>query len=158
MSRSPPPTPSELVTFSPAEANDFEVLVTLRIEAMRESLERVGRFDPERARERFLSGFSPAHTRHIEFGCKRVGFFVVKPQANELLLDHLYVHPNYQGKGIGGAVLAKVFAEADQSGFTVRVGALRESGSNRFYSERGFQLVEQTDFDNYYVRSAKNAL
>ena len=78
--------------------------------------------------------------------------------ATELLLDHLYVHPNYQGKGIGGAVLAKVFAEADQSGFTVRVGALRESESNRFYSERGFQLVEQSEFDNYYVRSAKNAL
>ena len=158
MSRSRPLTSSVPVTFSPADANDFEALVTLRIEAMRESLKRVGRFDPERARERFRSGFSPAHTRHIEFGCKRVGFFVVKPQANELLLDHLYVHPDYQGKGIGGAVLAQVFNEADQGGLTVRVGALRESESNRFYSERGFQLVENSEFDNYYVRSAKNAL
>ena len=158
MSRSRPLTPSESVTFSTAEANDFEALVTLRIEAMRESLERVGRFDPVRARERFRSGFSPAHTRHIEFGGKRVGFFVVKPQANELLLDHLYVHPDYQGKGIGGAILAQVFTEADQSGLTVRVGALRGSESNRFYSERGFQLVEKSEFDNYYVRSTKNAL
>ena len=83
---------------------------------------------------------------------------MVKPQANELLLDHLYVHPDYQGKGIGGAVLAQVFNEADQSGLKVRVGALRESKSNRFYSERGFQLVEKSEFDNYYVRSAKNAL
>jgi hypothetical protein len=33
-----------------ARPEDFEALVALRIEAMRESLERVGRFDPVRAR------------------------------------------------------------------------------------------------------------
>jgi GNAT superfamily N-acetyltransferase len=154
---SQPLSPSEAVAFSTAEANDFEALVTLRIEAMRESLERVGRFDPERARERFRAGFSPELTRHIEFGGQRIGFFVVKPQPGELLLDHLYVRPSYQGKGIGSAVLGQVFAEADRSGLPVRVGALRESESNRFYSERGFQLVEQSEYDNYYVRSGKNA-
>lgn len=155
---SQPLTLPESIAFSTAKANDFEALVALRIEAMRESLERVGRFDPARARERFRSGFSPTHTRHIELGGKRVGFFAVKPEAAGLLLDHLYVHPNYQGKGIGGAVLAQVFTEADQSGFAIRVGALRESESNRFYSEHEFQLVEQSEFDNYYVRPAKNIL
>ena len=44
------------VVFVAAEPSDFESLVALRIEAMRESLERIGRFDPVRARERFLSG------------------------------------------------------------------------------------------------------
>jgi len=158
MSVSQPLKPSESIVFSATEANDFEALVALRIEAMRESLERIGRFDPARARERFRSGFSPAHTRHIELGGKRVGFFAVKPEAAGLLLDHLYVHPNYQGQGIGAAVLAQVFSEADQRGLAVLVGALRESESNRFYSEREFHLVEQSEFDNYYVRSAKNAL
>jgi len=150
-------SPSDAIAFSAAEASDFEALVALRIEAMRESLERVGRFNPERARERFRAGFSPEHTRHIEFGGERIGFFVVKPQPAELLLDHLYVRPSHQGKGIGSAVLSQVFAEADRSGVPLRVGALRESESNRFYSERGFQLVEQSEFDNYYVRSGKNA-
>lgn len=154
---SQPLSPSESITFSSAQASDFEALVALRIEAMRESLERVGRFDPERARERFRAGFSPEHTRHIEFGSERIGFFVVKPKPAELLLDHLYVRPSFQGKGIGSAVLSQVFAEADRSGLPVRVGALRESESNRFYAERGFKLVEQSEFDNYYVRSGKNA-
>jgi len=49
---------------TPAQPDDFEALVALRIEAMRESLERIGRFDRTRARERFLNGFSPTHTRH----------------------------------------------------------------------------------------------
>jgi len=37
-----------------------EALVAIRIAAMRESLERIGRFDRQRARERFLAGFDPA--------------------------------------------------------------------------------------------------
>ena len=140
------------------QASEAEELVALRVEAMRESLERVGRFDPARARERFLSGFFPEHTRHIEVGGHRVGFVAVKPGADGLLLDHLYVHPSAQGQGVGSAVLAQVFAEADAKAFSLRVGALRDSASNRFYARHGFVLVEQTEFDNYYVRSVQNAL
>jgi GNAT superfamily N-acetyltransferase len=126
---------------------------------MRESLKRIGRFDPSRARNRFLASFSPAHTRHVLLDGKRVGFFALKPlEKVGLLLDHLYVHPMYQGKGVGAAVLAQVFAEADALGAQVRVGALRESDSNRFYERNGFVLVERGEFDNYYVRSVQDAL
>ena len=41
------------LALSAAIAGDAEDLVGLRILAMRESLERIGRFDPARARERF---------------------------------------------------------------------------------------------------------
>ena len=150
--------PELAITYHPVYVSDAEALVALRIEAMRESLERVGRFDPLRARERFLAGFSPEHTRHICVGGQPVGFFVVKPHELGLLLDHMYVHPSHQGKGIGGKVLSSVFAEARAKGCAVRVGALRGSASNRFYARHGFVLVEQSEFDNYYVWHATNAL
>jgi GNAT superfamily N-acetyltransferase len=140
------------VSLTPVDESDAEALVQLRIEAMRDSLERIGRFDPVRARERFLSGFSPEHTRHIEVEGRRAGFVVVRPQADGLLLDHLYIHPTSQGQGVGAAVLADVIEEATAQGFAIRVSALRESDSNRFYTRHGFELVEQTEFDNHYVR------
>jgi GNAT superfamily N-acetyltransferase len=152
----PPSLPP--ITFCAAIANEGQALATLRVEAMRESLERIGRFDPVRARERFLSGFAAEYTRHIVLDGERVGFFVVKPHEQGLLLDHLYVRPDHQGKGIGAAVLTHVFAEADAAGLQVRVGALRGSESNRFYARHGFVQVEQSEFDNYYVRSGQNAL
>ena len=148
----------ESVTLAVVQPSDFEALVAIRIDAMRESLERVGRFDPTRARERLLSGFSAAHTRHIVVANERVGFVVLKPLGEEMLLDHLYVKTNLQGQGIGTAVLSKVFAEANALSLPVRVGALRESASNRFYARHGFQLVEHDEFDNYYVRMCENAL
>jgi GNAT superfamily N-acetyltransferase len=138
----------------PAQPADLEPLVALRIEAMRESLERIGRFDPLRARERFVSGFVPECTRHIVVGGERVGLVVVKPQWDGLLLDHLYIRPAFQGRGIGAAVLALVFAEADARAQPLRVSALARSDSNRFYLRHGFRLVKQGELDIHYVRPA----
>lgn len=124
---------------------------------MQESLERLGRFDPQRARERFAAGFEPNRTRHIVVNDERVGFVVVKPADGLLLLDHLYIAPARQGRGIGAAVLVQIFAEADARGLPLRVGALRQSASNRFYQRHGFVWVESGEWDHYYVRPAVNS-
>ena len=58
-----------------------------------------------------------------------------------------------QGRGIGSAVIAELFARADAQRVALRVGALRESDANRFYLRHGFTLVEQTEFDNHYLRT-----
>lgn len=145
---------SPAIGFASAEQADAETLVALRILAMRESLERLGRFDPVRSRERFLSAFSPQHTRHILFGGDRAGFVVVKPDGEALLLDHLYIDPRFQNRGIGAVVLAAVFAEADAQRVPLKVGALRGSDSNRFYLRHGFRLVKEDEWDIYYVRPA----
>lgn len=144
------------IVLLPANENDAEELVALRIDAMRESLERVGRFDAQRARDRFLASFTPWHTRHVVQDGKRVGFLVLKPVGAELLLDHLYIHPEHQGRGIGTWVLQCVFAQADEQACSVRVGALKGSASNRFYVRHGFVLIEEAEWDNYYLRSARS--
>lgn len=145
-----------LLRLEPAAASDLDYLVRLRIDAMRESLERIGRFDPARARERFASGFSPERTRHILWEGRRVGFLAVKPHPDHLLLDHLYIRPDEQRRGIGGEVLKSVFRDADAMGIPVKVGALRGSDANRFYSRHGFTLESESEWDIYYTRPAGN--
>ncbi|MBB6286335.1 L-amino acid N-acyltransferase YncA [Pseudomonas sp. SJZ103] len=140
------------IVLVPAQQSDLEDLIAIRLEAMRESLERVGRFDPVRARERFVSGFEARDTRYIEVAGERVGFVVVQRHPNEFLLDHLYVRPSAQGSGIGSAVLSRIFKEAENAALPIKVGALKESASNRFYTRHGFQFVQSSEFDNYYVR------
>lgn len=140
------------VSYEAATLADLDALVALRIEAMRESLERIGRFDPVRARERFTSSFDPACTRHIVANGHRVGFIVVKQAAEGLLLDHLYVRPGQQGQGIGGQVLADVLADADARHLPVHLGALRESASNAFYLRHGFRQVSESEWDLFYRR------
>ena len=52
------------LTMRKACESDFEALVALRIAAMRDSLERVGRFDEKRARERLARMRTPRTVRN----------------------------------------------------------------------------------------------
>jgi GNAT superfamily N-acetyltransferase len=88
---------------------------------------------------------------------ERVGLVVVRPHGEGLLLDHLYLVPRAQGRGIGTAVLADLLADADSRGLPVRVVALRGSEANRFYAGHGFAALEQDDWDNHYLRPAAGA-
>lgn len=141
------------VTLGIVTLEDFDALADLRVAAMRESLERVGRFDSTRARERLRSTFSPEHTRSIDLDGERVGFYAMRPSPDGLNLDHLYIHPRFQSRGIGGVVLKRILAEADRNRQTVRVGALKESASNRFYERHGFVRASEGEWDNYYTRA-----
>ncbi|WP_322085167.1 GNAT family N-acetyltransferase [Burkholderia sp. BCC1999] len=145
------------LTFAPTTQSDAETLVAIRIAAMRDSLERIGRFDPQRARNRFLASFDPALCRFIEADGARAGFYVIRPNDDHWLLDHLYIVPAHQGKGIGAAVLREIFARADAQRMIVRVGALRGSASNRFYERHGFVRSDEAQWDIYYVREPGSA-
>ena len=140
--------------FLPTTRSDADVLVAIRIAAMRESLERAGRFDPHRARDRFLTSFDRAFCRFIEACGVRVGFVSLRPQQDPWLLEHLYIVPEHQGKGIGAAVLRQIFADADAHRVSIRVGALRGSESNRFYQRHGFRQADEAEWDIYYLRPA----
>ncbi len=151
-----PITPSlpQRITFAAVTSGDFEELVSLRTAAMRESLERVGRFDPERARERLKNSFYPDSTRFVLFDNQKVGFYTFRPLDGSLRLEHLYVHPSQQSQGIGSCVLNILFAVADDQKLSVKVGALKESASNRFYLRYGFVKQSEDAWDIYYMRPA----
>lgn len=136
----------------PVRADEGAALADLRVGAMRESLEALGRFDANRARARFLDGFDPALTRAIVVAGQTAGFVVLRSAPDHLLLDHLYVSPSHQGQGVGAEVLRRVFAEADAAHKILRVGALKGSRSNAFYLRHGFSLVESAEWDHSYVR------
>jgi RimJ/RimL family protein N-acetyltransferase len=130
----------------------FDALADIRIAAMRESLMRVGRFDPERARQRLRASYSPEDTWAIVLDDVRVGFYTLRREADALKLDHLYILPSHQAMGLGAEVLRRVLRRADRDGLPVRLGALRDSDSNRFYQRHGFVHTGEDSWDIYYER------
>jgi RimJ/RimL family protein N-acetyltransferase len=132
---------------------DFDALADIRIAAMRDSLVRVGRFDPERARQRLRASYSPQDTWAIVLDDVRVGFYALRREADALKLDHLYILPGYQAMGLGAEVLRRILRRADRDGLPVRLGALRDSDANRFYQRHGFVRTGEDSWDIYYERS-----
>lgn len=146
------------LTLGPASDDDFEALLALRMAAMHESLQRLGRFDPQRAKERLSRAFEPAHTRNILLAGELVGFVVLLPvpaaAPTHFVLDHLYIAPQAQGLGVGSWVMGQVLDEADRRGLPVRVTSLKLSDANRFYQRHGFELQHASDWDMHYLRPA----
>ena len=130
---------------------DAERLADIRVEAMRPSLEAVGRFDPLRARDRFLGSFVATDTRVILVEEGIAGFFVVRRHADHFYLDHLYVSPAFQGLGLGRDIVEGLKAEAEAAGLPIRLMALNGSPANDFYLACGFRFVSQDALDTVYA-------
>jgi GNAT superfamily N-acetyltransferase len=137
----------------PVRQQDFEGLLALRIRAMRPSLEAIGRFDPERARERLANTFAPQHMHHVELGGQRVGAVTLRPAPEALFVDHLYIEPAHQGRGIGGWVMDWACANADLRQQVLELEALRGSAANRFYLRHGLVEVGGDDLHVGYRRA-----
>lgn len=100
---------------------------------MRESLERIGRFDRERSIERFRSSFVSTDTKRIVCDDALVGFYSISKKADHLHLSHLYVDPDHQCLGIGSFAMEQVVRLSNELELPIRLGALKESKSNGFY-------------------------
>ena len=147
-------------TLHPVVEADFEPMLVLRTAAMRESLERVGRYTPERSRERLRAAFVPEHMQHLQApDGRRMGFVTVRPEGERALrLQHLYLHPDWQCAGVGAAVLSQVQNRARREGRVLRVTALQLSDANRFYQRHGFVKTGEEGVDVHYEwRSQESA-
>jgi len=139
------------LTYVKASEVKAEELANIRVEAMRPSLLAVGRFDPDRAKRRFLDTFSASDTTIIQHGTLTIGFFVLRRRPNDLYLDHLYVLHNYQRLGVGGNVIKLVKDEARPTQKPIRLMALKGSPANQFYLRLEFCLIQEDEFDNHYM-------
>ena len=86
----PPAEAAPAFAFAPACAGDLEALTELRLTVMAESFNRIGRFDPERARAWFAETYRPETTRLIRIGEATAGCVALYPtEPGTLKLEHV---------------------------------------------------------------------
>lgn len=129
---------------------DFEALAALRLQAMRDSLQALGRYDPVRSRERLLAGFRAELARHILVDERRVGFYLLDTGSAAWRLQHLYLLPEACGQGIGARVMAGLCERARRAGASLTLSALKGSSSNHFYLAQGFVPIGASEWDIDY--------
>jgi len=136
----------------PAEPADVEPIVEIRAVVMRPDLERLGRFDQHRVRQRLRDGFSPQHTSVVMAGGVLAGCVALRPAEDGHWLEHFYLTPEVQGRGLGSAVLRTLLDRTDADGLIVRLNVLRGSAARRLYERHGFTVEAQDPIDIYMVR------
>ncbi len=135
-----------------AVAADVEAVAELRAVVLRADLERLGRYDERRVRQRLRDGFVPAHTWVIEAGGGFAGCVSLRPGADGLWLEHFYLDPLLQGGGIGAAVLRRLLSRCDRDRVPVRLNVLRGSPARRLYERHGFTVESEDPVDVFMVR------
>ncbi|MFI9047386.1 GNAT family N-acetyltransferase [Streptomyces sp. NPDC053427] len=135
-----------------ATAADIEVIAELRATVMRADLERLGRYDEHRVRQRLRDSFSTEHTSIIMTDRELVGCVTVRPAEGRQWLEHFYLAPRHQGRGLGSAVLRTVLRRTDKQGMTVGLNVLQGSAARRIYERHGFVVEAQDPIDVFMVR------
>ncbi|MGP3688186.1 GNAT family N-acetyltransferase [Streptomyces sp. IBSNAI002] len=136
----------------PASASDVEAVAELRAEVLRADLERLGRYDEQRVRQRLRDGFDPAHTWVIEVGGAFAGCAALRPAEDAHWLEHFYLAPRLQGSGIGSGVLRRLLERCDRRGLLVRLNVLQGSPARRLYERHGFSVEAEDPVDVFMAR------
>jgi GNAT superfamily N-acetyltransferase len=139
-------------TLRPATPDDVEPIAELRAVVMRPDLERLGRFDEQRVRQRFRDAFVAEHLSVIEAEGRFAGCVALRPAEDGHWLEHFFIDPELQGRGLGSAVLRTLLARTDAQGVTVRLDVLQGSKARRLYERHGFTVEFEDPVDVFMVR------
>ena len=152
-----PEAPGQAWRLEPVAEADFEPLLALRIEVMREHLERVFRYHPDRARRVFRGHFDEPGMQRIMIGDERVGCVGVRVGRDGIRIDSFYLDPRRHNSGLGTAILAALLADADAQGLPVELDVLQGSPAGRFYERHGFVKQREDEIEANYRRPVTRA-
>lgn len=130
--------------------DDVEAIAELRAVVLRDDLERLGRYDPDRVRQRLRDAYVPAYTSIIEVDGRFAGSVALRPGEDGRWLEHFYLAPQLQGRGIGAQVLTRVLAGRE----TTRLIVLRGSRAQRLYERYGFVVEQDAPIDVVMLRES----
>ncbi|MFG1811343.1 GNAT family N-acetyltransferase [Streptomyces sp. NPDC049040] len=141
----------------PALPADVEAIVEIRAVVMRPDLERLGRYDEHRVRQRLRDSFSPLYTSVIMIDDDLAGCVTLRPADGRQWLEHFYLAPHHQGRGLGSAILRALLARIDARGSTVGLNVLQGSAARRLYERHGFAVEAQDAIDVHMARRPARA-
>ncbi|AIO37496.1 acetyltransferase domain protein [Burkholderia cenocepacia] len=134
------------ITLRPASAADEPFLLRLRKLTMAEHLRKAGvSTDDETHYQRIRSNFEDA--KIVRAGEEDIGLLKLSRAVTEWHVHQLQISPEYQGRGIGQAVLRLVLAEAKDADVAVSLSVMHGNPARRLYERLGFKLVAETPSD-----------
>lgn len=136
----------------PAHEEDATWMADLRAVVLRADLERLGRYDERRVRTRFLDAYAPGHTQVIVVDGRDSGLVAVRPEGESLWIEHFYLDPSVQGRGIGGGVLTGILRDHADDDRMLRLNVLQGSAARRLYERHGFVLESEDAVDVFLRR------
>ena len=138
-----------------ATETDCDFLWYLTATTMRDYIAKVSGWDEAFQEKRFWCTFDPARWRVLIVDGKNAGGFAIDHHPHVLFLADLQLLPEYQGHGIGSAIIGALTAEARGTGRPLLLQVLDNNPrARRLYERLGFSFVCPSPVPHYSVMVA----
>ncbi|MEN9586183.1 MAG: hypothetical protein RLZZ616_3189 [Pseudomonadota bacterium] len=124
--------------------SEFEQVFATVKQGLFPYVEAVFGWDDEFQRERLTCAYQPHWFSWILQSSERVGLLCCKPYDDALHVHLLIIFPQYQGRQLGAAVMARLHREAEREG-KCRVTLFSFTDNQRairFYQRLGYKVIE----------------
>lgn len=143
---------SEDVTLRPITDADasflYEIYASTRVEELAPT-----NWDDEQKTAFLRQQFTAQHAHYQEHfrdasfdlllsGGRPIGRLYVRRLPGEIRIVDIALLPDWRGRGIGGAIVERLIAEAHASGKPVRIHVEKQNPALRFYERLGFVPIE----------------
>ena len=103
-------TPSqtfEQIRFRPATESDIDFLYALHAATMKEYVDKTWGWDDAFQESVFRKNYVPVEIQVIAFAERDMGMLSLEERVEDVFLRAIEIHPDYQGQGIGAAIIKK---------------------------------------------------
>ena len=141
----------------PATAADFEVTLAIKKQALGPYIEQVWGWEDEFQRAFHSENFQPDSTTLFLYEGREIGLLESAQQPDSLFIQSLLIIPEFQGKGIGTALLKQLIKKALVMNKLVRLDVLHVNKSAlKLYQRLGFTIQNTTELTHQLVLSAQH--
>ena len=132
------------IEYRPAKEKDIDFLYALHVATMKDYVDKTWGWDDCFQESIFRKNYVPGEIQIIRFNGNDIGMLSVEERTDDVFLRAIEIHPDYQGKGIGTAIINMILAAGIQKGKPVRLQVLKVNPAKRLYDRLGFSVIEET--------------
>lgn len=128
-----------------SKPEDLDFILELVEETFKEHIMKThGKWNLNEQREYWQNNLDPAYHKIIESNKDPIGIYAVSRRQDEIVLDLIFLLPEYQGQGIGSHLLAELINESKQGRNPLRLRSLRSNqAAIDFYLHKGFKIYQE---------------
>jgi ribosomal protein S18 acetylase RimI-like enzyme len=111
---------------------------------MKEYVDKTWGWDDAFQESVFRKNYVPAEIQVITSDEKDIGMLSLEERVEDVFLRAIEIHPDYQGQGIGAAIIIKIIAEGTLKMKPVFLHVLKVNPAKKLYERLGFSVVNET--------------
>ncbi|WP_211466717.1 GNAT family N-acetyltransferase [Collimonas silvisoli] len=136
----------QALQFRTATKADIPFLVALRHATMNEHLARANAARDEASQlARVLVQFE--HARIVSVNGRDIGLLKAYKEPARWYIRQIQIAPEFQGQGIGRAIIADILAQASHDNLPTALKVLSGNPARRLYETLGFKEIGREDVD-----------